>query len=162
MFNVLSLVVADLQNHKVTITLPEQKEKRELFLIIVKANTSLNEDFIQTFAPDGDAKKFSPLHQKMIDKVFPKKKTDNYFGMFVDDNLQLVFAFNVAFAEYDAKKEKVIYKNMDDLLVEAAPVAIAHKPFIDDDDRFPGRSSFPGGGGMDMRMRYAIPEKEKE
>jgi hypothetical protein len=113
MNNAISMIRNDMQRHKVTVTLPNEQEEKQLFLTIMEAKTSQFEDFKQTYG-----KQVTTTHLKLAEKVFGKGETENTYGVFYDKNLQIVFAFNRDFADYDSSKKQVLFKDIDDLLIE--------------------------------------------
>jgi len=110
----LSLIKEDLMRHKVEVTLPGEKSKKHLFLIIIKAKTKLEVDYRATF---GNA--ISLLHVKIAKKIFGTDETENEYGVFLDNDLKMVFSFNTLFADYDRNKKEVVYRDLDSILVNA-------------------------------------------
>jgi len=160
--NAKNLLLEDMRRHVVLVTLPEEK-KRELILIEISASTSLYDDFCQTY-PDATA-----MHRKLAEKLFGKKQTQNVYGTLFDADLKVVFAFNRAFADYDRKKEKIIYTPVDELLLDAIPETTSFKPNfvkpkIEKEKPYkPNQSqSFFGGGGGGGTVRYSLTENEEE
>ncbi len=114
-------------------------------------------DFEHTY---GD--KVTALHRKLAKKLFGEEETVNTYGVFLNDDLKMVFAFNREFADYDRKKEQVIYKDVDDVLV--GKVAAGSEE--DDVGSFtilaPAMPRFPQSGGGSGVMEYSLVEKVPE
>jgi hypothetical protein len=149
MKNALRLVVEDLQNHLVDIRLPGEKEEKQLFLIMVTAVTSKLEDLQETYGED-----VTNTHLKIAEKVFGTEKAENTYGVLLDDDKKMVFAFNREFADYNRSKKEIVYTDLDTLLVEK----IEPKQKLAPSFR-PPRNSGSGRGGGSMIMRYSLPEK---
>lgn len=151
MDNAISLVNKDLQNHLVTVTLPGEEIPKKLFLIEVGANTSMLEDYRLTYG-----KVITDLHSKIAKKIFGEKKTDNTYGIFIDRDLKIVFAFNRQFADYDKKSQQIQFKNVDDVIAEKVePIEIEWEE-ISTPPR-PPRPVSPGSGVL----RYSLIEKKQ-
>jgi hypothetical protein len=163
MNNVIELLNEDLQNHRAEVILPGEKGKKSLYLLMLAANVSRLDDFKKTY---GD--KVTDIHIKIAEKLFGKEKTENVYGVFVDENLKMVFAFNREFADYDSKKKEVVFKNIDDILLDKINSKEKESPTkthgFDDVFTFERsgknyeRPRRPGGGGL---MRYSLIEKKK-
>lgn len=153
MNNAIGLVKTDMKRHAVSVVLPGEQEERSLFLIMISAQTSKLKDFEQTYG-----NKVTTTHLKVARKVFGEVETENVYGVLMDENLQMVFAFNRDFADYDAKRKAVIFKDVDDILLdrieakrEDAPTPIPNRR----DFAFPRR---PGGSGV---IKYSLSEKQE-
>lgn len=164
MNNAISMIRNDMQRHKVTVTLPlpNKQEARQLYLIMMGAKTSQLEDFKQTYGDE-----VTKTHLKLAEKVFGKGETESVYGVFYDMNLQMVFAFNRAFADYDNSKKYVLYKDIDDLLIERVEVKNEKKEKKKKDFHLPRRplrpnlrrDEFPGGSGRSL-IKYSLTEKK--
>lgn len=149
MNNVISLIKEDLRRHKVTVTLPSEQDEKSLYLILITAKTSKIKDLKKTYAS-----RVTTTHLKIAKKVFREDETENVYGVLVDENLQMVFAFNRDFADYDSKKKAIIFKDIDDVLIDRIEVK--------DKEAFPiprpsSRRALPRGGGA---IRYSLTEKK--
>lgn len=155
MKNAIALLKKDLENHRVVVILPGETEKKSLFLVMTGAKVNKLEDFKKTYGS-----KVTATHLKIAAKIFKEGETENVYGVFMDDNLQMVFAFNRDFADYSPKKEMIIYKEIDDLLVDG----IEPKKSGSDTETFPRKNfssnSMPGSGMI--TYRYGIFEKPKK
>lgn len=148
----LDLMQEDLERHKVTVLLPGEdvdgpnKTRRGMYLIMIKAKTSTIKDFEKTF---GEI--LNSTQKKIAKKVFGEKETDNDYGVFVDGLMNMVFAFNRKFADYDSKRERIIYLDPDDILLGEVDGPMG--PYIFSPSR-------PSGGGHGV-IRYSLTEKEE-
>lgn len=169
MSNAINSVKEELQRHKVIIILPGEDKKKSLYLIMITGETSKLDDFRITYN-----KEITALHLKIAKNVFGENKTENVYGVLVDDSLRMVFAFNRDFADYDRKKKAIIFKNVDDVLMDIIRAGKARAevkktemkegkglPVLPSEGRpfsFPNRELFPSAGeGM---IKYSIIEKE--
>ena len=146
--DVSTLIKQDLQNHKVEVILPGETEPRTLFLVIEVAKTSRLDDIKLAYQDE-----ITDLHVKLAEKIFGQSKTDNYYGCLVDENMTIVFSFNMDFAIYDKRSEMITYKSLEQILLsQVNPAPAPPKP-----PQFPsGRPSRPGGK---IVMRYSLTEK---
>lgn len=149
MNNAISLIGADLKRHEVLVTLPNSNEEQLLYLIMVTAKTSKFQDFMQTY---GD--KATNTHAKIAKKIFGEEETDSVYGVLLDLDMQMIFAFNREFADYDRKQQKIIYKDVDDLLTELIKVTEPPKTPV-----FPPKASRPGSA-LTGTLRYSLAEKK--
>lgn len=150
--NTIHLICTDLKRHMVQVILPEEdgrKIERTMYLIMIRAKTSMLSDFEYVFS---DA--LVSMHKKIAEKVFKREETDNDYGLLINEDLKIVFAFNRAFADYDKNKKEIIYRDPDDILSERIEVSANPNSIEVDDFRPP----FSGGGGM--TIRYSLAEKE--
>lgn len=156
MNSVIELIRKDAAKHTVSVIVPGGENViRKLFLILISAKTSLLNDFKITYGREVTA-----IHAKIAKKMFGTKETENIYGVLLDDEMRMVFAFNTKFADYKGKN--IVYKDMDSILMENikpaeldVPKKIAEKiaqmlRYFDSD--FP-RNRCTGG-----RMSYSIPE----
>ena len=139
MNNAISLIKEDLQRHKIAVTLPSEQDEKSLYLILITAKTSKLKDLKKTYDS-----KATRTHLKIAKKIFGEDETENVYGVLIDESLQMVFAFNRDFADYNSKKKEIVFKDIDDVLIDRIEVK--------DKGEFPiprpssGRM-FPGGGG---------------
>jgi len=141
MKNALEIIEKDCGRHKVPVILPGKKGPKDYFLIMIDAKTSLLEDLKITY---GDA--VTRLHVRMAENLSWVAETDNTYGVLIDNEMRMVFAFNRAFADYNKKTKEIDYKDIDDLLIEKIKPSTVSIP--------PRR---PSGGSMGV-LRYAIQE----
>ena len=149
MNNALNLINEDLQRHKVKVILPAEKKEVSLYLIMVTAKTKKLEDFVQTYGT-----KATTTHRKIAKKIFGTGETENIYGVFLGEDLKMVYAFNRDFADYDKNKKVILYKDVDDILVDKIPT---------NEETFTPPSFKPSdfGGGGGMVLRYSLVEKKK-
>lgn len=150
MSNVIGLIKEDLQRHKVTVKLPNEQEERSLFLIEITGKTSKLNDLEMTYGSE-----MTPVHKKIIKKFFGEDETENVYGVLVDDDLRMVFAFNRDFADYNAEKKSIVYKDIDDLLLDMIEVKETKESPI---PHTTGRKLPKGIGGRGI-VRYSLTEK---
>lgn len=150
MNNAIDLIRGDLKRHKVTVVLPGEQEEKHFYLIMVKGKTSKFEDFKKTYGEQA-----TTTHLRIAKKIFGYKEIENTYGVFVDEDLRMIFAFNRDFADYDKTKKAIIYKDIDDVLIEKiGPVVTPGFP----DSNVPSNFPIPSGGGI--LIKYSLTEKE--
>lgn len=110
----MSVILKDLERQKVRVILPGFEEERDLFLMGVEANTSTLEDFKTTFAG-----KVTMTDLLVATKVFGDNESKNKYGVFVDQEHKMIFAFNLRFGDYDKEKRMVVYKTVQEILLKA-------------------------------------------
>jgi len=154
MNNAIDLIKKDMQRHKVIVKLPNEKKEEELYLILITAKTSKLMDFKKTYRGKAIV---TLTHLKIAQKIFDNTETENVYGIFLNKNLQMVFAFNRDFADYDSEKKLIVYKDIDDVLTDE----IETKDDVEDNViKIPKRRDmFPGGGGS-MLIKYSLAEKK--
>lgn len=72
-------------------------------------------DFLRTYNQAGEVDNF---REKLAERVFGKKKTENQYGLLLSPDLQIKFAFNEQFARYDRKSNSMIYTPVEKALLE--------------------------------------------
>jgi hypothetical protein len=180
MKNAISLIQKDLRRHKITMLMPgrTQGKGKSFYLILVMAKTSMLQDLKNAYG--GEVK---PVHLKIAKKIFGEVETENVYGVLVDENLKMVFAFNREFADYDSKKKAIVFKDLVEVLIgrldlkkngvkkeakkgvkkEAkkgggkttkTEVVIIPEPI------FPSRGRFPSCG-LHALIKYSLVEKKK-
>jgi hypothetical protein len=155
MNNVIGLVRGDLERHRVSVALPGEKAEKSLYLIMINAKTSKLKDLQETYGV-----KATTTHVKIAKKIFGENETENVYGVLIDDDLRMVFAFNRDFADYDSKKKAVIFRDIDDVLVDRIEAK-------EKDSSLPlpresgGRSFFPRRGEGSGLIKYSLAEKEQ-
>lgn len=152
--NVMDLLKKDLQRHKVPVRLPGRDEERQLFLIEIRALTNKIDDLRQSFG-----KKVVALRLRLAEKIFGQAETFSDYGVFFDDNYRMVFAFNREFADYNKETKTVVYKDIDDILMDHLvdvdlPTSHSFTPMVI--ERPPARNDF---GGSSAVFRYSLVEK---
>lgn len=150
MKNVLGLVREDIQRHKISVVLPDETEARSLYLVEVTGLTSKLKDFKEAYG-----KLVTAIHEKIAEKVFGESETQNVYGVLFDEDLKMVFAFNRSFADYDQVIKEIVYRDIDEILLEKVEVK-KEKPTPSSG----GQKRFDSGGGM--VLRYSLAEKEVE
>lgn len=157
----IDLIHEDLRRHKVSVTLPGEQEEKSLYLILITAKTSKLEDFWGTY---GD--KATAIHQKIAQKVFGTEETENVYGALIDESLRMIFAFNRDFADYDSNNKTIVFKDIDDVLinrieakkeVEKTELEIKEMSPIQRPKR---KSMLPNDIG-EWLIRYSLTENEK-
>jgi hypothetical protein len=149
MHDVLSLVTGDMSRHIVQVKLPGQEVTRPMVLIEVGAKTKMVDVIAETY---GDA--FTDFHRKLAEKIYGTKETDLVFGVFFEDK-KMVFAFSRDLADYDQRTETVIFKDLDEVLVEMIPLKPTTPASSESPSPAPPRPPFGGS----MTVRYALVEK---
>ncbi len=156
MNNTIDLIKEDLRRHKVTITLPSEQEEKSLYLMLITAKTSKLRDLYKTYG-----NKVTTTHLKIAKKIFGEDETENLYGIFIDENLQMVFAFNCDFADYDHQKRVIVFKDIDNILIDRIEVK-EKKDFSIPLPRIPrGGVRFPRNDRDDWSntlIKYGLPE----
>ncbi|HPV70727.1 MAG TPA: hypothetical protein PKY08_02410 [Candidatus Magasanikbacteria bacterium] len=151
--NILDLLKKDLQRHKVAVCLPGRDDECQLYLIEVTALTSKFDELRLIYRT-----KMNALRSKLAEKIFGRGETSSVFGVFLDDDCRMVFAFNRDFADYNKETKMVVFKDIDDILlgrldeIEAEPTP--HTPMVI--ERPPSGGGFDGGSAV---FRYSLVEK---
>ena len=114
--NAVSIVRGDMERHRVSVTLPGEATQRKSYLLMVGAKTSLLKDIEVTYGQTATCQ-----FMRFLKKIYGEAETDNVYGVFLDDDLKIVFAFNRLFADYDSKSHTVVYKAIDKLIEESIP-----------------------------------------
>ncbi len=167
MSNVLSIVRGDMVRHKVNVLLPGELEVKMLYLLMISAETNTVEDFQKTFSGQ-----ITHLHLRLAKKIWGDKKKQNTYGVFFDDEMKMVFAFNRLFADFQKKGLStsgdglVVYRDLDELIEKA--IGDINKPQVCSDfeqepgigpvPHFPPYHHNPFHGGHDILVRYSIPD----
>ena len=160
MKNALLVVKTDVRRHQAEVILPGEECVRQLYLLEMTGKTRLIEDLRVTY---GEA--ITPFHEKLAKKLFGEEESINKYGVFWDDDLKLVFAFNRRFADYDPKTKTVVYKDLDDFLVAATATPVEPVDESPDNPAPFAPSHWPvhlpaDAGGM--MIRYSIPDPAAE
>jgi hypothetical protein len=164
MRNAIGLIKKDLQRHKISMLMPgtTQGKGRSFFLILVTAKTSLLADLKNTYG-----KEVTAVHLKLAKKIFGEAETENIYGVLVNQDLQMLFAFNRLFADYDRKSRMIVFKDIDGILMDRVEAKKKDQvPTIDlsglnAPPRFEERRRFPDCGGMHVMIKYSLVEKKK-
>lgn len=154
MNNAISLIKEDMARHMVSVILPGEKIEKSLYLIMMNAKTSKLNDLQKTYDT-----KATTTHIKIAKKIFGEGETENVYGVFIDEGMQIAFAFNRDFADYDSKKKAIVFRDIDDILVdriEPKKIKIESSSLPNKESR---RSFFPRRGGGDMIIKYSLTEK---
>lgn len=98
----------------VAVKLPGSDVSKDLLLVEVQTNGKLLDVFRDTYHG-----KIQPIHDMLAEKVFGFKNEPISFGLMIaPDTCTLEFAFCREFGEYESGLEAVLFKNIDDLLME--------------------------------------------
>jgi hypothetical protein len=92
-------------------------------MITITATTSRLKDFQVTY---GD--KVTETHLKLAQKIFGQWEKENIYGVFVNESMKMIFAFNTKFADYNKEKSIVEFKDIDDVLISRVEVEKPDKP----------------------------------
>lgn len=177
--NLVSTIHACLAEHEVQVLgeggVPEAK-----FLIEVHNEGSMLRDFLDTYGPVSDQQR------KFASALMKEKSGAQVYGVFVDPNLRLSFAFNRRLGHYDRDQQRVVYFSPEEILLALAgdsnidlqdhlanffakdpdfsdksgkpePEPPEPNPMLEALDKFEESSSDPG----DMMIRYAAAGKKK-
>ncbi|MFA5124242.1 MAG: hypothetical protein WC473_00225 [Patescibacteria group bacterium] len=115
----LNFLRLDLQRHQVEVKLPNRQNPqdsmeemtRDYYLIVMRGQTKLAEEFMATY----------PQETGMINlaiRIFGAEETICDYGVLLNDDLQIVFAFNRLFADYDHEKQEIVFKTAEQVLIE--------------------------------------------
>jgi hypothetical protein len=129
-------------------------ERGDFFLAYIDYPANLFEDFESTYGSSGDE-----IRNRLAKKLFANEKIPNRYGVILDDDLKMRFAFNTRFAEYSVRLKKVVYTPEIDLLVPAT--STPQKPQVFPKYGFPGPKPKPSSGSGPV-FRYAIVGKKEK
>ncbi|VVB77765.1 Uncharacterised protein [uncultured archaeon] len=158
-------------------------EKGTFYLDGTSYMTSTAEDFIRTYQGE-----LSGFQERLARKVFGDEKSRNEYGIIFNSDLQMIFAFNRAFARYDPKSKKVVFNDAEDVLLKLSegkdlsslvtppkktpqPGLVAKYGILGSDsggmtleygiiDGIEFDENFDDFGGSSMEMRYALQGKK--
>jgi hypothetical protein len=141
-----------ISKHIVQVQLPGESVIRSLFLIKVWAKTDTEED-IRTAYPDS----------KSLPGLGPKEDFREY-GLCIDQNLKLFFAFNTALAEYDSEAKRISYsRGIRDANKSSKSSTIRQSVDRPKFPQIPPTIQRPRSGGMSGVIMYALLEpRQKE
>lgn len=123
------------------------KKSEIYYLITTKYKTSTFDDFKLTYPEDNGTFKLN-----LAKKVFGTTKQENTYQVLFTPQLEMVFAFNTLFANYDRRTESIVYSKPEDVLINnKVPNLVTNFP------RPRPRPLGPGLGGM--VMRYSLQGK---
>jgi hypothetical protein len=177
--NLIERVKETYKDNLHTVTLGVKK-KRDFFIIQTRYETSLLQDFLDTYddvltpfqkkiAPElikeEKHKPIRGINPSVLDS-FPK---GNEYVLLLDESLQIQFAYNTKFAAYDAESQQILYANPEEILLgkSSSPFdaldEVAIKVFETAKKTFPKRSSMrrTGGGlsrgfGRGTAIKYSL------
>lgn len=163
MSNALHIVLSDMVRHKVKVTLPGELGVKSLYLLMISAETNTVEDLQRTFD-----RQVTHLHLRLAKKIWGNKKRQNTYGVFFNDEMKMIFAFNRLFADF--KDGQVVYCDLDELIEKA--IGDINKPQVCSDSiedpasgpvpHFPPYHHNPFHGGHDILVRYSIPDPSED
>lgn len=131
--NLVPVIRTCLEEHEVIV------QGSSYYLVEVGVNSSLVRDLAATFG-----KELTDFHHELAKKVGDKTCPQTY-GALVDPGLNYVFAFNRLFADYNRKKEEVVFKDPADILL----------PWVDEHKQVVPRIPLYSPGSNDTVFRYA-------
>ena len=111
--NLISTIEDCLKEHAVTIK--QGEDAQTFYLIEQTVRTPLFDDFICTYAGEVDKFKTELAKQLML-----KRSTEQTYGVLVNTDLRDTYAFNRAFADLDREKQAIVFKDMEEVLLERA------------------------------------------
>jgi hypothetical protein len=149
-FNAKEILIGDLRNHEVRVateSIDTRTAPGTLFLIVVSAKTSLAAEFVQVYGSTFD---------KMAEAAWGDKLELHEYGVLVDAEMKIVFAFNMLFAEYNRETCCIEYKDPQVILLEVIRANQPSPPV------FPVRPPYrpPSGDSSHVVFRYSLPDPE--
>jgi hypothetical protein len=163
--NLISTIEDCLKEHQVTVS--DDKNIEQMFLIQMSAPSTLLEDFMNTYNTSRSVEVVNNNYAKLLSTVLvgaAKGTTDvpQTYGVLVDTNLTCRYAFNMEFADFNKQEEKVVFKPIEDVLKKCADEVIEkiNKPRIVREpswDNMVIKYSLKGGRGGPM-IKYGFPE----
>ncbi|MFC1753839.1 hypothetical protein ACFL96_10690 [Thermoproteota archaeon] len=132
------------------------KRPKRFYLMEVPYKTSTFQDFLRTY--DGEVDKFK---KDLAKTLFGEDKKDNTYGILMDPNFRMRFAFNTAFANYDPETRQVVYTPLQELLLNESNERdmAAELARRSQSTRTSGVRRRRRGG---MLMKYALAGKKEE
>jgi len=149
--NLISTITECLKEH--TVELSANNGVVPMYLIEVGLLSSTFQDFIDTYINDVDQFK-----QKVAQKILGKKSSEQKYGVLVDTNLKYTFAFNRKFADINKTNKKIVFKSVEDVILDASNNADNKPNYTPQNNNFPSSFPFNGGSG-NMTMRYSLTGK---
>ncbi|MDD5133144.1 MAG: hypothetical protein PHD81_02540 [Candidatus Nanoarchaeia archaeon] len=99
---------------KLNVIIDGQVKTEDFFLTETSYQTNTFDDFIKTYANSIDSFKIQTAKQ-----VFGETKKENGYGLILTTDLQIIFAFNKAFANYNPESKTVVYIPAEKLLLNS-------------------------------------------
>ena len=117
MENLVEQIQQDLQRHKVRVKLPGERRARTLFLIMTSAETDVMEDLVATYGLLTEAQ------TKRAKELFASW-TQNIYGVLMEKDGTMVYAFNRLFSDYDRENKCIYTKSLEEVL-KTKPIAFS-------------------------------------
>jgi len=154
--NLMSTIEDCLKEHRVD--LKSDKGVVPMYLIEVTAQSSLYDDFVKTY--EGEVDEFK---KKLAKKVMGLAWVDQKYGVLINTDLKYEFAFNRRFADIDKKAKKIVYKDVEDVLLDMSnEVDLSEQESVnelaDQLEQQTGPSLFPGNAVF----RYSVVGKKSK
>jgi len=147
MKNLIGQIHKNLKKHQVKVKLPGEKRVRTFFLIIMKdVEADIIKDMRAAYT------QITPAQLEEAKKVLVKRQKSDY-GVLVDSNNTMVFAFNMLFQDYDQEQQRIFTRNLDGILQICA---ISSSQLEESMVKLPRRSFHDCG--CHAVMKYAAPE----
>jgi len=111
----LEMIKNAFRRQEVEVLLPDKKYRQTLSLAFITVKTNKLQDFLKIYGG-----KVASIHIEMARKIFGDGESENTYGVFFDKrpNPEMVFAFDIDFAQYDKGRKEVIVKDIDEVLME--------------------------------------------
>ncbi|MFA6228129.1 MAG: hypothetical protein WC668_02980 [Patescibacteria group bacterium] len=116
--NVLSFLRRDLQRHQVKVKLSNPQEQaspdeaaQNYYLIIMRGQTKPAEEFMAVYSEETGM-------VNLANRIFGTEETVCDYGVLLNEDLQIIFAFNRLFADYDPEKQEVVFKTAERALID--------------------------------------------
>jgi hypothetical protein len=151
--NLVFTIKLCLQEH--TVALQDSKQAASMYLIEVKAESSLRKDFLDTYEPDLD-----DFKRQLAEKEIPDDQAEQTYGVLINTDLQYVYAFNRKFADIDRKVEKITFKNVEDVLIEMTKGSDLSETDVDVPPPIMWGNS--GGDLSNTTFRYSVTGKKDQ
>lgn len=147
----LSLLNKASEKHQVSVKLPGSDEEQILVLIETSAETSMYEDFANTFEGSLEG-----VALEMAKKYWGESNiTMNAYGVLCDADMKPVFAFNRQFADYNPETKLVEYHDPEEILVNMVQPQSGETAEVKPAPPQRRQRRSGGGGGMGQVYKYA-------
>lgn len=147
--NLLGIIEGCLKEHQVDLAVDGSRVP--FYLIESRVASPLAGDFADTYPEADDFKK------RLAVKLLGDRPAEQVYGILVDTGLKYSFAFNRKFADLNSNKDRIVFKGVEDVLLEASE----GKDLSEDCDLHPDQidenhDDGNGGGMENIQIKYAI------
>ena len=159
--NAISFLRRDLQRHQVKVELSDPQEQdsmdktaQDYYLIIMRGQTKPAEEFIAVYPEETGM-------VNLANRILGTEEAVCDYGVLLDEDLQIIFAFNCLFADYDLEKQEVVFKTAERALIDQLNRnrnnGLPPRPELFPDDGLPSFLDSPDDSNM-MTLYGGFPE----